>query len=72
MLPVTWALSDLSALANQQGLTSTPIRRRRTKTEMLAEESEEVEIEKVSQTDYISDISQDSDKPVLHRQNFWQ
>ncbi len=43
-----WTLADLVRFASKQGLTSVPARRRRTTDEMLAEEADEVEIEKVS------------------------
>ena len=45
-----WSLADLARYAKEQGLISVPIRRQRTKDEMLAEEEEDekVEIEKVS------------------------
>ena len=43
-----WTLSDLARYANKEGLTTVPMRKRRTKEEMLAEEDETVEIEKVS------------------------
>ena len=43
-----WSLSDLARHANKQGLTTVPMRRRRTQEEILAEEDETVEIEKVS------------------------
>ncbi len=43
-----WSLADLVRFANNQGLTTIPTRRRRTKHEMLAEESDAVKIEKVS------------------------
>ncbi len=43
-----WSLSDLTAWANQQGLTTVPSRRRRTPDEMLAEEEDDIEIEALS------------------------
>jgi DNA invertase Pin-like site-specific DNA recombinase len=43
-----WSLADLVRFANNQGLTTNPSRRRRTTDEMLAEEDDEIEIEKVS------------------------
>lgn len=43
-----WTLSDLARYANEQGLTTVPMRRKRTEEEKLAEEDEMVEIEKVS------------------------
>jgi site-specific DNA recombinase len=43
-----WSLADLVRFANQQGLTTVPARRRRTQSEMLAEEGDEVKIEKAS------------------------
>jgi len=42
-----WSLNDLAHYANNQGLTTVPMRRRRTEEEMLAEEDEDVKIEKV-------------------------
>lgn len=51
-----WTLADLVRFADQQGLTTVPVRRRRTKEEILAEESEEVVIEKVSRPMTISYI----------------
>ncbi len=44
-----WSLSDLTRYAKEQGLVTVPMRRKRTKSEMLAEEDDnEVEIEKIS------------------------
>ncbi|MEO8087321.1 MAG: recombinase family protein [Bacteroidota bacterium] len=43
-----WSLSDLARWANKQGLTTVPMRRRRTEDEMLAEEDDEKEIMQVS------------------------
>ena len=43
-----WSLADIARHAKEQGFTTVPMRRRRTKEEMLAEEDENVEIEKVS------------------------
>jgi site-specific DNA recombinase len=43
-----WTLADLARFAQEQGLTTSPSRRRRTQTEMLAEENEEIAIEKIS------------------------
>ena len=43
-----WSLSDLVGYAKEQGFVTTPMRRGRTKAEMLAEEDEVFEIEKVS------------------------
>jgi DNA invertase Pin-like site-specific DNA recombinase len=44
-----WSLSDLARYAKEQGLITVPMRRKRTKSEMLAEEDDnEVEIEKIS------------------------
>ncbi|MDR3413260.1 MAG: recombinase family protein [Formivibrio sp.] len=51
-----WSLADLVRFANQQGLSSIPVRRRRTHDEMLAEESDEIAIEKVSRPLTISYI----------------
>ncbi len=49
-----WSLADLVRYANEHGFTTVPVRRRRTPSEMLAEEDEEVEIEKVSRPMTIS------------------
>ena len=43
-----WSIPDLANWCNEQGLTTVPMRRRRTEDEMLAEEEDEVEIEAVS------------------------
>ncbi len=43
-----WSLADLSRYAKEQGFVTVPMRRRRSKDEMLAEEGEEVEIPKLS------------------------
>jgi site-specific DNA recombinase len=43
-----WSLSDLARFANNQGLTMTPMRRKRTKEEMLSEDDEVIEIPKFS------------------------
>jgi len=44
-----WSLSDLTRYAEEQGLVTVPMRRKRTKSEMLAEEDDnKVEIEKTS------------------------
>jgi site-specific DNA recombinase len=43
-----WSLSDIARFANEQGFTTVPMRRRRTKEEMLAEEDEFDEIKKTS------------------------
>jgi len=43
-----WTLSDLVRFAQEQGFTTMPVRRRRTQDEMLAEEGQEVPVEKVS------------------------
>ena len=43
-----WTLADLMGYAKEQGFTTVPMRRRRTKEEMLAEEDEVEEIPKVS------------------------
>jgi site-specific DNA recombinase len=51
-----WSLADLVRFADQQGLITVPVRRRRTQDEILAEESEEVVIEKVSRPMTISYI----------------
>jgi site-specific DNA recombinase len=51
-----WSLADLVRFANNVGLTTVPVRRRRTQEEMLAEESEEIEIEKVARVMTISYI----------------
>jgi DNA invertase Pin-like site-specific DNA recombinase len=49
-----WSLADLVRFANQHGLTTVPVRRRRTQDEILAEEDEEVKIEKVTRPMTIS------------------
>ena len=51
-----WSLADLVRFASQHGLTTVPVRRRRTENEMLAEEDEEVKIEKVARPMTISYI----------------
>lgn len=51
-----WSLADLVRFANQQGLVTVPVRRRRTQDEILAEESEEAAIQKVSRPMTISYI----------------
>lgn len=43
-----WSLSDLARYAREQGFVTVPMRRRRTREEMLAEEDEFDEIEKTS------------------------
>lgn len=43
-----WSLADIARYANEQGFTTVPMRRRRTKEEMLDEEFEMDEIPKVS------------------------
>lgn len=43
-----WSLEDLARYAKKEGLTTIPMRRRRTEEEMLAEEDEEIEIEQVA------------------------
>jgi hypothetical protein len=43
-----WTLSDLARFANSHGFVTVPMRRRRTRDEMLAEEDEAVQIERVS------------------------
>ena len=49
-----WSLADLVRFTNQHGLTTVPVRRRRTQDEILAEDSEVVEIEKVARPMTIS------------------
>ncbi len=49
-----WSIADLVRFANNHGLTTVPLRRRRTQIEMLAEEDEEIEIEQVSRPMTIS------------------
>ena len=51
-----WSLSDLVGFANNQGLTTPPTRRRRTQDEMLAEEEDEIKIEKVSRPIILSHL----------------
>ncbi len=43
-----WSLSDIARDANEQGFMTVPMRRRRNKEEMLAEEDEVTEIQKTS------------------------
>ncbi len=43
-----WSLEDMARYAGRHGLTTVPIRRHRTKAEMLAEEEEDIPIERVS------------------------
>jgi site-specific DNA recombinase len=43
-----WSLSDMARWANNQGLTMPPMRRPRTREEMLAEEEDDIQIEQVS------------------------
>ncbi len=43
-----WSLSDLARFATEQGFVTVPMRRRRSKDEMLAEEEDVEEIEKTS------------------------
>ncbi len=45
-----WSLSDIARFANDQGFTTVPMRRRRSRDEMLADEDEDgdIEIEKTS------------------------
>jgi len=43
-----WSLTDLAGYAKEHGLVTVPMRRRRTKEEMLAEDDEVVEIPQVS------------------------
>ena len=43
-----WSLSDIARFATEQGFVTVPMRRRRTKEEMLAEEDEFEDIEKTS------------------------
>lgn len=52
-----WSLSDLARYAKEQGLVTVPMRRRRTKEEILSEEGEFEEIEKTSRPVTISLIS---------------
>ena len=52
-----WSMSELEGYANEQGLTTAPMRRRRTREEILADEDEDVEIEKVSRPVTKSHIS---------------
>lgn len=51
-----WSLADLVRFAKNQGLTTFPSRRRRTQTEMLAEENDEVKIEKISRLMTVASI----------------
>ena len=43
-----WSLSDLARHANDQGMTTVPMRRRRTKEEMLDDEHDQADIEKTT------------------------
>ena len=43
-----WSLEDMARHAKKAGLTTIPMRRRRTEEEMLAEEDEEIQIDQVS------------------------
>ncbi len=43
-----WSLEDMARYAKKAGLTTIPMRRRRTQEEMLAEEDEEIQIDQVS------------------------
>ncbi len=52
-----WSLTDLVRYAQEQGLVTVPMRRRRTKEEILAEEDEFEEIEKTSRPVSVSLIS---------------
>jgi site-specific DNA recombinase len=65
-----WSLADLVRLANQQGLTTAPSRRRRTTDEMLAEEGDEVKIEKVSRPMTISNIQKILTNPFYTGRTF--
>ncbi len=49
-----WSLADLVRFASQHGLTTVPVRRRRTQDEILAEEDEEIKSEKVARPMTIS------------------
>jgi len=51
-----WSLTDLVRFANNQGLTTSPSRRRRTESEMLAEEGEESKIEPVARPIILSHV----------------
>jgi site-specific DNA recombinase len=65
-----WSLADLVRFANDQGLTTTPSRRRRTSDEMLAEESDEVKIEKVSRPMTVSNIQKILTNPFYTGRTF--
>ena len=65
-----WSLADLVRFANQQGLTTAPSRRRRTPDEMLAEEGDEVEIEKVSRPMTVSNIQKILTNPFYTGRTF--
>lgn len=43
-----WSLSDIARFANDQGFTTVPMRRRRSRDEILADEDEDIEIEKTT------------------------
>jgi site-specific DNA recombinase len=65
-----WSIADLVGFANDQGLTTTPSRRRRTSDEMLAEESDEVKIEKVSRPMTVSNIQKILTNPFYTGRTF--
>ena len=65
-----WSLTDLARFANNQGLTTTPSRRRRTPDEMLAEEGDEVEIEKVARPLTVSGIQKILTNPFYTGRTF--
>ena len=52
-----WTLSDIAFWCNEQGLRTVPMRRKRTQEEMLAEEEDEVTIEKVSRLITFNSVS---------------
>lgn len=52
-----WSLSDLVRFSKEQGFVTVPMRRRRTQEEMLAEDEDVVEIEKISRPVTESNIS---------------
>ena len=43
-----WSLSDIMRFATDQGFTTVPMRRRRSRDEILADEDEDIEIEKTT------------------------
>lgn len=65
-----WSLADLVRFANHQGLTTFPSRRRRTPDEMLAEEGDEIEIERVSRPMTIANVQKILTNPFYTGRTF--